>query len=95
MLGERLSSTVSYESLKLASAGKLRTRIDSEDLEQLGQAVSRHNRRLPGSILAAGFIIAGAVLAGYQVPPALADYSLPALASLGLGLGIAWKALRS
>ncbi|NDY96683.1 ubiquinone biosynthesis regulatory protein kinase UbiB [Wenzhouxiangella limi] len=84
-----------YEALKLASAGKLRTRIDSSDLEQMGQAVSRHNRRLPGSILAAGFIIASAVLAGYEIPPMLAEYSLPALTSLALGLGIAWRALRS
>ncbi|HMA98461.1 MAG TPA: ubiquinone biosynthesis regulatory protein kinase UbiB [Wenzhouxiangella sp.] len=84
-----------YESLKLASAGKLRTRIDSQDLEQLGRAVSRHNRRLPGSILAAGFIIAGAVLAGYQVPPSWQDYSVPALGSLVIGLVIAWKSLRA
>ncbi|MEE4638405.1 MAG: ubiquinone biosynthesis regulatory protein kinase UbiB [Wenzhouxiangella sp.] len=84
-----------YEALKLASAGKLRTRIDSGDLEQLSQAVGRHNRRLPGAILAAGFIIASAVLAGYAVPPLLADYSLPALASLVLGLGIAWRSQRA
>jgi ubiquinone biosynthesis protein len=84
-----------YEALKLASAGKLRTRIDSQDLEQLGLGVSRHNRRLPGSILAAGFIIAGAVLAGYQVPPSWQAYSLPALASLAIGLSVAWKSLRN
>ncbi|MFW5815549.1 MAG: ubiquinone biosynthesis regulatory protein kinase UbiB [Wenzhouxiangella sp.] len=84
-----------YEALKLASAGKLRTRIDSNDLEQIGQAVGRHNRRLPGSILAAGFIIAGAVLAGYEVPPLFAEYSLPALTSLAVGLGVAWHALRN
>ncbi len=83
-----------YEALKLASAGKLRTRIDSSDLEQIGQAVGRHNRRLPASILAAGFIVASAVLAGYEVPPLIAAYSAPALASLALGLGIAWRALR-
>ncbi len=83
-----------YESLKLASAGKLRTQIDSQDLEQLGAAVGRHNRRLPRAILAAGFIIASAVLAGYQVPPDLMGYSLPALAGFSLGLVIAWRSLR-
>jgi ubiquinone biosynthesis protein len=83
-----------YESLKLASAGKLRTQIDSQDLEKLGAAVGRHNKRLPGAILSAGFIIASAVLAGYQVPPNLIGYSLPALAGFTLGLGIAWRSLR-
>ena len=83
-----------YEALKLASTGKLRTRIDSGDLEQLGQAVGRHNRRVPGAILAAGFIIAGAVLAGYAVPPLALDYSVPGLASLAVGLLVAWRTLR-
>ena len=83
-----------YESLKLASAGKLRTQIDSQDLEQLGAAVGRHNRRIPGAILSAGFIIASAVLAGYQVPPDLMGYSVPALTGFVLGLAIAWRSLR-
>ena len=84
-----------YEALKLAAAGKLRARIDSEELDRLGVQVGRHNRRLPGAILAAGFIIAAAVLAGYQVPPVAADYSLPALGSLAIGLFVAWRSLRS
>ena len=84
-----------FEALKLASAGKLRTRIDSDDLEQLGRQLGQHNRRLPGSILAAGFIIAAAVLAGYQVPPITLDYSVPAMTSLALGLLVAWRSLRS
>ena len=83
-----------YEALKLASTGKLRARIDSEELERLGVQVGQHNRRLPGAILAAGFIIAAAVLAGYQVPPLALDYSLPALGSLTVGLFIAWRSLR-
>ena len=84
-----------FEALKLASAGKLRTRIDSADLEALGQAVGRHNRRLPGAILAAGFIIAAAVLAGYQVPPISHGYSIPALVSLATGLLVTWGSLRA
>ena len=84
-----------YEALKLAAAGKLRARIDSEELDRLGVQVGRHNRRLPGAILAAGFIIAAAVLAGYQVPPLTADYSLPALGSLAIGLFVAWRSLRA
>ncbi len=84
-----------YEALKLAASGKLRARIDSEELERLGLQVGRHNRRVPGAILAAGFIIATAVLAAYQVPPLGLGYSLPALGSLGLGLVIAWRSLRT
>lgn len=83
-----------YEALKLAATGKLGTRIDSEQLERLGTQLGQHNRRLPGAILAAGFIIAAAVLAGYQVPPLALDYSLPAAGSLALGLLIAWRSLR-
>ncbi len=83
-----------YEALKLAAAGKLRARIDSDELERLGVQVGRHNRRLPGAILSAGFIIAAAVLAGYQVPPLATDYSLPALGSLAIGLFVAWRSLR-
>ncbi|TVS10234.1 MAG: 2-polyprenylphenol 6-hydroxylase [Wenzhouxiangella sp.] len=84
-----------FEALKLASAGKLRTRIDSEDLERLGSQVGRHNRRLPSAILAAGFLITGAVLAGYEIGPLLSDYSAPGLLSLTIGLIVAWKSLRS
>jgi len=84
-----------FEALKLAAAGKLRARIDSDELERLGVQVGQHNRRLPGAILAAGFIIAAAVLAGYQVPPLAADYSLPALGSLAIGLFVAWRSLRA
>lgn len=84
-----------YEALKLASSGKLRARIDSDDLQTLGLQVGQHNRRLPGAILAAGFIIAAAVLASYQVPPLAMTYSVPALGSLGVGLVIAWRSLRS
>ncbi|MGY6554128.1 MAG: ubiquinone biosynthesis regulatory protein kinase UbiB [Wenzhouxiangella sp.] len=83
-----------FEALKLASTGKLRARIDSAELERLGVQVGQHNRRLPGAILAAGFIIAAAVLAGYQVPPVALDYSLPAAGSLAVGLLIAWRSLR-
>ncbi len=84
-----------YEALKLASTGKLRARIDSDELQRLGLQVGRHNRRLPGAILAAGLIIAAAVLAGYEVPPLAADYSLPALGSLAIGVVIAWRSLRA
>ena len=83
-----------YEALKLASTGKLRTHIDSRDLEQMGRAVGQHNRRVPGAILASGLIIAGAVLAGYQVPPIAFDYSVPALIALLAGIATAWKTLR-
>ncbi len=84
-----------FEALKLASTGKLRTRIDSEDLEKLGDQVGRHNRRLPGAILGAGFLITGAVLAGYEISPLLSGYSAPGLLSLVIGLIVGWKSLRN
>ncbi|HSH26613.1 MAG TPA: hypothetical protein VK972_02410, partial [Wenzhouxiangella sp.] len=81
--------------LKTTGEGRLRTRIDSEDLQKLAAELSRHNRRLPGAILAAGLIISGAVLAGYQVAPLWQDYSLPAGVALLAGAILGWRAWRS
>jgi len=86
--------TLIYEYLKLASTGSIRTRIDSDDLEQLSVQLGQHNRRLPGAILASGLIVAGAVLAGYQVGPLWNDFSIPAGAAALAGLLIGWRTLR-
>ncbi len=86
--------TLIYEYLKMAGSGHIRTRIDSADLERLSGELNRHNRRLPATILAAGFLITGAVLAGYGVGPMYQEYSLPAAASLILGLVFAFRATR-
>jgi len=86
--------TLIYEYLKMAGSGHIRTRIDSDDLAKLSDQLSQHNRRLPGAILAAGLIVAGAVLAGYQVTPMLGEASLPAVGSLLLGLLVGWRSLR-
>ena len=86
--------TLIYEYLKMAGSGHIRTRIDSADLERLSGELNRHNRRLPATILAAGFLISGAVLAGYGVGPLYSEYSLPAAASLLLGLVLAFRASR-
>ena len=86
--------TLIYEYLKMAGSGHIRTRIDSADLERLSGELNRHNRRLPATILAAGFLVSGAVLAGYGVGPLYQAYSLPAAASLLLGLVLAFRASR-
>ncbi len=85
--------TLIYEALKIAGSGGMRARIDSEDLEQLARQLGRHNRRLPGAVLAAGLLITGALLAGYGVGPIWQDLSLPGLGALALGLISAWRAL--
>ena len=84
-----------HDFLKTTGAGRLRTRIDSADLEKLAGELGRHNRRLPGAVLAAGLVVSGAVLAGYQVAPLWSGHSLPAvMAGLG-GLTLGWRAWRS
>ncbi|WP_376689818.1 2-polyprenylphenol 6-hydroxylase [Wenzhouxiangella sp. EGI_FJ10409] len=84
-----------HDFLETTGKGRLRTRIDSEDLEKLAGELGRHNRRLPGAILAAGLLVAGAVLAGYQVAPLWGGHSIPAaVAALG-GLVLGWRAWRS
>ncbi len=86
--------TLIYEYLKLAGSGHIRTRIDSGDLAELAAQLGQHNQRLPGAILAAGLIIAGAVLAGYQVGPLWQEVSIIGASSAVLGLLIGWRALR-
>src|SRR6056297_1341474 len=83
-----------HDALKFASTGSIRTRIDSGDLEQLSVQLGQHNRRLPGAILASGLIVAGAVLAGYQVGPLWNDLSIPAGSAALAGLLIGWRTLR-
>ncbi len=85
--------TLIFEYLKMAGSGQLRTRVDSSDLERLASELGNHNRRLPGAILAAGFLIAAAVMAGYDVAPIVRDFSLPAAISAALGLIVGWRSL--
>ncbi|NBB92930.1 MAG: hypothetical protein GVY32_07170, partial [Gammaproteobacteria bacterium] len=64
--------------------------------EKLAGELGRHNRRLPGAIFAAGLVISGAVLAGYDVAPLWQGYSLPAGAAVLAGLiigGRTWRAV--
>jgi ubiquinone biosynthesis protein len=83
-----------HDYLKMAGSGRLRTRIDSDDLEKLATELGRHNRRLPGAIFASGLIIAGAVLAGYQVAPLWQGHSLPAGIAMLAGIVLGWRAWR-
>jgi len=86
--------TLIYEYLKMAGSGQIRTRIDSADLAELADQVGRHNKRLPSAIIAAGLLVAGAVLAGYQVGPTVDGLSMAAAGSVLLGLVIGWRAVR-
>ena len=82
-----------YEYLKLATDGKLLTKIDPRDLEQLRRDESEANlgklRATSGSALFFG----GAVMAGLEVGPwYLYELSVPGLLSLAIG---AWLLLRA
>ncbi len=83
-----------YEFLKKAGGGNFQTRIHSDDLDKLAQQFGNHNRRLPGAILAAGFLITGALLASYQVAPLIQDLSLLGMISVGAGLVLGWRSFR-
>jgi len=83
-----------YDFLKTAGKGRLRTRIDSEDLEKLAHELGRHNQRLPGAVFAAGLVVSGAVLAGYQVAPLWQGHSLPAAVAVLAGAILGWRAWR-
>jgi len=86
--------TLIYEYLKMAGSGQIRTRIDSGDLAELAGQLGRHNRRLPSAIIAAGLLVAGSVLAGYQVGPTIDGISVAAAGSVLIGLVIGWRAVR-
>jgi hypothetical protein len=48
---------------------------------------------LPGAIVAAGLVVAGAVLAGYGVAPLWHGHSVPAGVAILAGLVLGWRAL--
>jgi ubiquinone biosynthesis protein len=84
-----------HDFLKTTGAGRLRTRIDSDDLEELAEQLGRHNRRLPGAVFAAGLLVSGAVLAGYAVDPLWQGHSLPAGLAIAAGLVVGWRTWRA
>jgi len=83
-----------HEALRFAARGRINARVDSEDLHTIGRHFERHNRRVPGTILAAGLLIASAILAAYDVGPWLQSHSVPAMIGLGTALLVVWRALR-
>ncbi len=68
-----------HEALKFASRGQFKARIDSTDLAAINQRLSRHNRRVPGAIVAAGLLVSSAMLAAFEVGPFLSGTSVPAM----------------
>ncbi|MDX1625626.1 MAG: ubiquinone biosynthesis regulatory protein kinase UbiB [Wenzhouxiangellaceae bacterium] len=85
---------LAFDALKLASEGRIRARIESEDLEHLAGQLQRHNRRVPWSVFTAGLLIASSILAAFDVGPFLADNSVPAIAGFAIAAVTAWRALR-
>ena len=94
-LGRRLPNWLSrspempnmvFEAMRMASSGQLRARIDSSELSDLAKELGRHNHRQPGAIVAAGLVVAAAILWTQGLPVAAAI-------SAGLGLLLALQAL--
>ena len=83
-----------HEALRYASRGRINARISSNDLEDIGRHLERHNRRLPASIFSAGLLIASSVLAAFDVGPWLQDHSLPAMTGFVVALAVAWQAFK-
>src|SRR5690625_4748577 len=73
--------------------GRLSGHIHAEDLDRLAGELGRHNRRLPGAILAGALVISGAILAGFQVAPhfGAGNHSVPAIVAVGLGAVAGWR----
>lgn len=84
-----------YEYLKRAGRGELVTRVASRDIARLSAELNRHNRRLPGTLLAAGVLVSASVLAAFQVGPLVGEVSIPGVVGGLLGLSIVWMAWRS
>jgi len=83
-----------YDFLKSAGTGQLQARIDSDDLTRLAAGISQPSRRVPLAVLAAGLLIAAAILGAYSVGPGLFGHSAPALVSGAAGVISACLALR-
>lgn len=83
-----------YEYLKRAGRGELVTRVASDDLARLSAELNRHNRRLPGALLATGVLVSASILAAFQVPPLFGEVSIPGVFGGLLGLLIVWRAWR-
>ena len=83
-----------YDYLKRSSRGELTMRVAGEDLEALRDELRHHNRRLPGTILAVGVLIASSILAAYRIGPDL--FGIPVIPGSGavLGLLVALRAWR-
>ena len=83
--------------LKAGGQGRLSGHIHSEDLDRLAGELGRHNRRLPGAILAGALVISGAVLAGFQVAPLFGagNHSVPAIVAVVLGAVAGWRSWRA
>jgi ubiquinone biosynthesis protein len=82
------------EALRFAARGRISAQLDSDELAGIESQLRSQNRRIPGAVLAAGLLIASAVLAAFDVGPWLEEHSIPAMVGFLLAAGTGWLALR-
>ncbi|QOC23209.1 ubiquinone biosynthesis regulatory protein kinase UbiB [Wenzhouxiangella sp. AB-CW3] len=81
-----------HETLKRAAAGQLHTRPDPQEVQRLSDLAERRQRRTISGLLAAGLLIAGAILIGTEIEPLFGGYSIPGLATAVLAALATWRA---
>jgi ubiquinone biosynthesis protein len=84
-----------HDYLKLATAGKLVTRLDPRDLEQSRRAGADSGRRSVRATSGGALFFSGALLTGLEVGPWFVyGLSLPGLASMAIGAVLLIRAHR-
>jgi len=85
-----------HDYLKQATEGKLITRIDSRDLEQLRREERDSSRRSLRSTSGGALFLGGALLAGLEVGPwFVSGFSLVGLAAMAIGVLLLVRAHRN
>ena len=83
-----------HESLKRAAAGQLHTGINTNDPARMAGRTAGEQRGVVGAIIASGLMVGGTVMTGFKIEPSVADYSIPGLTAIVLGILAAWRAWR-
>jgi len=82
------------DALRFAARGRISAELDSDELAGIEDQLRSQNRRIPRAVLAAGLLIASAVLAAFEVGPWMEEHSIPAMVGFMLAAGIGWLSLR-
>ena len=84
-----------HDYLKLATAGKLVTRLDPRDLEQSRRSEADSSRRAVRATSGGALFFSGALLTGLEVGPWFVyGLSLPGLTAMAVGAVLLLRALR-